>query len=59
VLRAEEEVNQIEFAYLQSVVRLQVTQINLYKALGGNVTSSGMVLAAQDKETKKVVARSA
>jgi NodT family efflux transporter outer membrane factor (OMF) lipoprotein len=55
VLRMEEEVNQIEFSYIQSVVRLQVTQINLYKALGGNVTSSGVALALQNKETKKVV----
>ncbi|VEB38840.1 multidrug efflux MFS outer membrane protein [Legionella sainthelensi] len=39
VLRAEEELNHIEFAYLQNIVRLQVTQINLYKALGGNVHS--------------------
>lgn len=40
VLRAEEELNHIEFAYLQSIVRLQTTQINLYKALGGNIVSS-------------------
>ncbi|HIF0138245.1 TPA: efflux transporter outer membrane subunit [Legionella anisa] len=37
VLRAEEELNSIEFAYLQNIVRLQTAQINLYKALGGNV----------------------
>lgn len=39
VLRAEEELNNIEFAYLQSIVRVQTTQINLYKALGGNIVS--------------------
>ncbi|STY28941.1 multidrug efflux MFS outer membrane protein [Legionella wadsworthii] len=41
VLRAEEELNRIEFAYLQNRVRIQITQINLYKALGGNIIASG------------------
>ncbi|WP_162264317.1 efflux transporter outer membrane subunit [Legionella gratiana] len=40
VLRAEEELSRIELAYLQNTVRLQMTQINLYKALGGNIISS-------------------
>ncbi|MCX7116617.1 MAG: efflux transporter outer membrane subunit [Legionellales bacterium] len=37
VLRAEEELNHLEMAYLHQVVIYQVAQINLYKSLGGGI----------------------
>ena len=46
VLHAEEELERVEFIYLQNIVRLQISVINLYKALGGN-----LVFAKKNQDT--------
>lgn len=40
VLRSEEDLNNLELSYWRQIVNYQIAQINLYKALGGNVSLS-------------------